>query len=79
MALLLPKPSEQGETHDLPTPLDTKPVRHRVAQTQPLSVRMHEVRQIHWNNTEGEAKWISTAKGAVSIIQHNAAIQKKNR
>jgi hypothetical protein len=36
------------------SPLDTKPVRHRVAQTQPLSVRMHTVQQIHWNNIEGE-------------------------
>jgi hypothetical protein len=40
---------------------------------------MHEVQQIHWNNIEGEAKWISTAKAAVVIIHHNAAIQKKNR
>jgi hypothetical protein len=43
----------QGEDDELQTPLDTKPVRQRVAQTQPLSVPMHTVQQIHWNNIEG--------------------------
>jgi hypothetical protein len=61
------------------SPLGAEPVRHRVAQTQPLPVPMHTVRKIYWNNIEGEAKWISTAKGAVSITQRSADIQKRTR
>ena len=55
------------------SPLDTKPVRHRVAQTQPLPVPMHEVQQIYWNNTEGEEHM--TKEDALKLIKLLSALE----
>jgi hypothetical protein len=63
----------QGEEDDLPTPLDTKPVRHRLAQTQPLPVPMREVQQIHWDNIEGEASM--TKEDALKMIKLLSAME----
>jgi hypothetical protein len=61
------------------SPLGADLLRHQVPHTEQLLVLLRSVWQRDLDNTEGEAKWISTAKGAVTIIQHNAAIRRRTR
>jgi hypothetical protein len=55
------------------TPLGAKQIRHQVAQTQPLLVRMRTLQQIHWHNTQEESNM--TKEEALSAIKLLSALE----
>ena len=64
--------TEQGETHDLQTPLASSQLRRRVPQTQQLLVRVPTLPQDHHHTTEGEDM---TREEALAVIKLLSALE----
>jgi hypothetical protein len=69
---LLLKPSEQGVTHDLQTPLGAEQLRHQVPHTQPLHVPVPTVLENDQRITQGENM---TKEEALRLIRLLSALE----